>query len=138
MAESELLVTFLLSISLLLVVISAVHRYTRNSIIPGVTILMFLGAILAAVPIVGFEVDEFYTFIEELPEVILLVFIPILIFDSARKLKLGEIKKEAVPIGFFAIIGVIITIFIIGLAVVSVFQIPLIDALVIGTILAAY
>ena len=137
MAESELLVTFLLSISLLLVVISAVHRYTRNSVIPGVTILMFLGAILAAVPIVGFEVDEFYTFIEELPEVILLVFIPILIFDSARKLKLGEIKKEAVPIGFFAIIGVIITIFIIGLAVVSVFQIPFNDALLIGTILAA-
>ena len=133
----SLLVTFLLSISLLLVVISAVHRYTRNSVIPGVTILMFLGAILAAVPIVGFEVDEFYTFIEELPEVILLVFIPILIFDSARKLKLGEIKKEAVPIGFFAIIGVIITIFIIGLAFVSVFQIPFNDALLIGTILAA-
>ena len=136
-AESELLVTFLLSISLLLVVISAVHRYTRNFIIPGVTILMFLGAILAAVPIVGFEVDEFYNFIEELPEVILLVFIPILIFDSARKLKLGEIKKEAVPIGFFAIIGVIITILIIGVAFVIVFQIPFNDALLIGTILAA-
>ena len=135
--KAELLVTFLLSISLLLVVISAVHRYTRNSVIPGVTILMFLGAILGAVPIVGFEVDEFYTFIEELPEVILLVFIPILIFDSARKLKLGEIKKEAVPIGFFAIIGVIITIFIIGLAFVSIFQIPFNDALLIGTILAA-
>jgi Na+:H+ antiporter len=136
-AESELLVTFLLSISLLLVVISAVHRYTRNFIIPGVTILMFLGAILAAVPIVGFEVDEFYNFIEELPEIILLVFIPILIFDSARKLKLGEIKKEAVPIGFFAIIGVIITILIIGVAFVIVFQIPFNDALLIGTILAA-
>jgi CPA1 family monovalent cation:H+ antiporter len=136
-AESELLVSFLLSISVLLVVISAIHRYTRNFIIPGVTILMFLGAILAAVPIVGFEVDEFYNFIEELPEVILLVFIPILIFDSARKLKLGEIKKEAVPIGFFAIIGVIITILIIGVAFVIVFQIPFNDALLIGTILAA-
>lgn len=136
-AESELLVTFLLSISLLLVVISAVHRYTRNFIIPGVTILLFLGAILAAVPIVGFEVDEFYNFIEELPEVILLVFIPILIFESARKLKLGQIKEEAVPIGFFAIIGVIITILFIGVAFVSVFQIPFIDALLIGTIMAA-
>ena len=55
---------------------------------------MFLGAILAVVPIVGFEVDVFYTFIEELPEVILLVFIPILIFDSARKLKLRRNKKK--------------------------------------------
>ena len=129
MAESELLVTFMLSLSLLLVVISAVHRYTRNFIIPGVTILMFLGAVLPAVPIIGFEAEEFYNFIEGIPEIILLVIIPILIFESGRKLKIGQIKKEAVPIGFFAIIGVIITILIIGVAFVTVFQIPLIDAL---------
>jgi CPA1 family monovalent cation:H+ antiporter len=136
-AESELLVTFMLSFSLLLVIISAVHRYTRNFIIPGVTILMFLGAVLPAVPIVGFEVDEFYSFIEGIPEIILLVIIPILIFESGRKLKIGQIKKGAVPIGFFAIIGVIITILIIGVAFVGVFQIPFIDALLFGTILAA-
>jgi monovalent cation:H+ antiporter, CPA1 family len=33
--EKELIVTFMLSFSLLLVVISAVHRYARNFIIPG-------------------------------------------------------------------------------------------------------
>jgi CPA1 family monovalent cation:H+ antiporter len=136
-AEGELIVTFMLSLSLLLVIISAVHRYTRNFIIPGVTILMFLGAILAAAPIIGFEVDEFYNFIEGLPEIILLVIIPILIFESGRKLKIGQIKKEAIPIGFFAIIGVILTIIIIGFAVNGVFQIPFIDALLFGAILAA-
>ena len=135
--ESELIVTFMLSLSLLLVIISAVRRYTRNFIIPGVTILMFLGAILAAAPIIGFEVDEFYNFIEGLPEIILLVIIPILIFESGRKLKIGQIKKEAIPIGFFAIIGVILTIIIIGFAVNGVFQIPFIDALLFGAILAA-
>ncbi len=137
MAEGELLVTFMLSISLLLIIISAVRRYTSNFIIPGVTILMFLGAILAAAPIIGFEVDEFYNFIEGLPEIILLVIIPILIFESGRKLKIGRIKKEAIPIGFFAIIGVVLTIIIIGIAVNGVFQIPLIDALLLGAILAA-
>jgi monovalent cation:H+ antiporter, CPA1 family len=136
-AESELIVTFMLSLSLLLVIISAVRRYTRNFIIPGVTILLFLGAILAATPIIGFEVDEFYNFIEGLPEIILLVIIPILIFESGRKLKIGQIKKEAIPIGFFAIIGVILTIIIIGFAVNGVFQIPFIDALLFGAILAA-
>jgi CPA1 family monovalent cation:H+ antiporter len=136
-AEGELLVTFMLSISLLLIIISAVRRYTSNFIIPGVTILMFLGAILAAAPIIGFEVDEFYNFIEGLPEIILLVIIPILIFESGRKLKIGQIKKEAIPIGFFAIIGVVFTIIIIGIAVNGVFQIPLIDALLLGAILAA-
>ena len=137
MAESELIVTFMLSLSLLFVIISAVRHYTRNFIIPGVTILMFLGAILAAAPIIGFEVDEFYNFIEALPEIILLVIIPILIFESGRKLKIGQIKKEAIPIGFFAIIGVILTIIIIGIAVNGVFQIPFIDALLFGAILAA-
>jgi monovalent cation:H+ antiporter, CPA1 family len=137
MAESELIVTLMLGFSLLLVVISAVQRYTRNFIIPGVTILMFLGAILASVPYVGFDVKEFYNFIERIPEIILLVIIPILIFESGRKMKLGQIKKEAVPIGFFAIIGVIITILIIGTGVISIFHIPFIDALLFGTILAA-
>ena len=127
----------MLSISLLLIIISAVRRYTSNFIIPGVTFLMFLGAILAAAPIIGFEVDEFYNFIEGLPEIILLVIIPILIFESGRKLKIGQIKKEAIPIGFFAIIGVVLTIIIIGIAVNGVFQIPLIDALLLGAILAA-
>lgn len=136
-AESELLVTFMLSLSLLLVIISAVRRYTRNFIIPGVTILMFLGAILAATPIIGFEVDEFYNFIEGLPEIILFIIIPILIFESGRKLKIGQIKKEAIPIGFFAIIGVVLTIIIIGIVVNVVFQIPFIDALLLGAILAA-
>lgn len=137
MAEGELLVTFMLSISLLLIIISAVRRYTSNFIIPGVTILMFLGAILAAAPIIGFEVDELYNFIEGLPEIILLVIIPILIFESGRKLKIGQIKKEAIPIGFFAIIGVVLTIIIIGIAFNGVFQIPFIDALLLGAILAA-
>jgi monovalent cation:H+ antiporter, CPA1 family len=137
MAESELLVTFMLGLSLLLVVISAVRRYTRNFIIPGVSILMFLGAMLAIVPIISHEVDKFYGIIEDIPGLVYLVIIPILIFDSGRKLSIGQIKNEAIPIGYFAIIGVIITILIIGIGVNVIFQIPLIDALLLGTILAA-
>jgi Na+:H+ antiporter len=137
MAESELLVTFMLGLSLLLVVISAVRHYTRNFIIPGVSILMFLGAMLAIVPFISHEVDKFYGIIEDIPGLVYLVIIPILIFDSGRKLSIGQIKKEAIPIGYFAIIGVIITVLIIGIGVNVIFQIPLIDALLLGTILAA-
>lgn len=138
MAEGGLLlVTFMLGFSVLLVVISAVHRYTRNIIIPGVAILMFLGAILPVVPNVTHEVENFYGITERIPEIILYVIIPILIFESGRKLSIKQIKKEAIPIGFFSIIGVIITILIIGIAVTSIFQIPVIDGLLFGTILAA-
>jgi monovalent cation:H+ antiporter, CPA1 family len=122
MVENELIVTFMLSFSLLLVVISAVHRYARNFIIAGVTILMFLGAILPSIPFVGFEVEELYNIIEEISHIILLIIIPILIFESGCKLKIVQIKKEAIPIGFFAIIGVIIiTILIVGIGVNGVF-----------------
>jgi CPA1 family monovalent cation:H+ antiporter len=137
MAESELLITFMLGSSLLLVVISAVRHYAGSFIIPGVTILMLLGAVSASIPFVGFDIKEFYKFVERIPQIILLIIIPILIFESGRKLKLGQIKKEAIPIGFFAIIGVVITIVIIGIGVTGIFHIPLIDALLFGTILAA-
>lgn len=138
MAEGGLLiVTFMLSFSVLLVVISAVHRYMRNIIIPGVAILMFLGAILPVVPNLTHNVEDFYGITERIPEIILYLIIPILIFESGRKLSIGQIKKEAIPIGFFAIVGVIITIIIIGIAVTTIFQIPFIDGLLFGTILAA-
>jgi len=138
MAEGELLlVTFMLSFSVLLVIISAVHRYTKNIIIPGVAILMFVGAILPVVPNLTHEVENFYSVVESTPEIILYVIIPILIFESGRKLSIKQIKNEAIPIGFFAIIGVIMTILIIGIAVNAIFQIPFIDGLLFGTILAA-
>ena len=138
MAEGEsLLVIFMLSFSVLLVVISAVHRYTKNIIIPGVAILMFLGATLVVVPNLTHEVENFYSLVERTPEIILYVIIPILIFESGRKLSIKQIKSEAIPIGFFSIIGVIITILIIGIAVTTIFQIPFIDGLLFGTILAA-
>jgi CPA1 family monovalent cation:H+ antiporter len=132
-----LLVTFMLSFSMLLVVISSVHRYTRNIIIPGVAILMFLGAILAVIPNLTHEVKNFYSITERIPEIILYIIIPILIFESGRKLSIKQIKNEAIPIGFFSIIGVIITILIIGIAITTIFQIPIIDGLLFGTILAA-
>jgi CPA1 family monovalent cation:H+ antiporter len=98
---------------------------------------MFLGATLAVVPILTHEVENFYSVIERTPEIILYVIIPILIFESGRKLSIKQIKNEAIPIGFFSIIGVIITILIIGIAVTTIFQIPVIDGLLFGTILAA-
>ena len=138
MSEGEsLLVSLMLGFSLLLVIIFAVHRYTKNIIIPGVAILMFLGATLVVVPNLTHEVENFYSLVERTPEIILYVIIPILIFESARKLSIKQIKSEAIPIGFFSIIGVIITILIIGIAVTTIFQIPFIDGLLFGTILAA-
>ena len=83
-------------------IISAIHRYTRNSIIPGVTIMMLIGAVSSLLPSVGFDFDKIYNTIENhSSNLILLIIIPILIFESGRKLRLKDIKTEIVPIGFF-------------------------------------
>jgi hypothetical protein len=74
MAESGLTVTFMPSLSFLLVVMSAAHRYTRNFIIPGVTFLVFLGSILATLPIIGLDVEEFYDIFQGIPEIMLFNF----------------------------------------------------------------
>jgi NhaP-type Na+/H+ or K+/H+ antiporter len=70
------------------------------------------------------KLKNFYKFIEQNP-------------DMWTQIKHRTDKKEAVTIGFFSIIGVIITIIIIGIGVTSVFHVPFVDALLFGAILAA-
>src|SRR5256712_3270308 len=132
------LVTSLLFVCGFLITVSAIHRYTRNFIIPGVTIIMFLGAISAVFPAYHSQLDNIYNFMaNKAPGLILLVIIPLLIFESVRKLRLDEIRKEIIPIGFFAIIGVILTIFLLGIGVSIVFHTPFIDGLLFGSVAAA-
>ena len=91
--------------------------------------MMFLGATSVVYP----SYDKIHDFmVNKAPNLILLVFIPLLIFESGRKLRLDEIRKEIVPIGFFAIIGVILTIFLLGIGVSIVFHTPFIDSLLFG------
>jgi CPA1 family monovalent cation:H+ antiporter len=78
-----------LSVSLLivcgfLVAVSAIQRYASNFIIPGVTIMMFIGAISVIVPLYSSDIETVYdSIVNKAPDLILLVFIPLLIFESA-------------------------------------------------------
>jgi len=132
-----------LSLSLLivcgfLVAVSAIQRYASNFIIPGVTIMMFIGAISVIVPFYSSDIKTVYdSIVNKAPDLILLVFIPLLIFESARKLRLREIKNQIIPIGFFAIVGVILTIFLIAVGVSIIFKVPIIHGILFGSILAA-
>src|SRR5215469_2342128 len=99
--------------------------------------MMFIGAISV---IVSYSLDiktVYDSIVNKAPDLILLVFIPLLIFESARKLRLQEIRKEIISIGFFAIIGVILTIFLIAVGVSIIFKIPIIHGILFGSILAA-
>ncbi|MFL6453407.1 MAG: cation:proton antiporter [Nitrososphaeraceae archaeon] len=128
----------LLIISGFLISVSAIQRYANNFIIPGVTIMMFIGAISVIVPLYSSDFKSVYnSIVEKAPDLILLVIIPLLIFESARKLRLSEIKSQITPIGFFAIIGVILTIFLVGIAISIIFKVPIINGLLFGSIVAA-
>ncbi len=130
--------TSLLVVCGFLVAVSAIQRYASNFIIPGVTIMMFIGAISVIVPLYSLDVKTVYdSIVNKAPDLILLVFIPLLIFESARKLRLQEIRNQIIPIGFFAIIGVILTIFLIAVGVSIIFKVPIIDGILFGSILAA-
>ena len=128
----------LLVIAGFLLSVSAIQRYANNFIIPGVTIMMFIGAVSVIVPLHSSDFKNVYdSIVEKAPDLILLVIIPLLIFDSARKLNLKEIKSQIVPIGFFAIIGVIFTIFLVGMTIGIIFKVPFINGLLFGSIVAA-
>jgi Na+:H+ antiporter len=128
----------LLIISGFLVSVSAIQRYANNFIIPGVTIMMFIGTISVIVPLYSSDFKSVYdSIVEKAPDLILLVIIPLLIFESARKLRLKEIKSQIIPIGFFAIIGVIFTILLVGIAISVIFKVPIINGLLFGSIVAA-
>ena len=128
----------LLIISGFLLSVSAIQRYANNFIIPGVTIMMFIGTISVIVPLHSSDFKNVYdSIVEKAPDLILLVIIPLLIFESARKLRLKEIKSQIIPIGFFAIIGVIFTILLVGIAISIIFKVPIINGLLFGSIVAA-
>ena len=77
-----------------LVAVSVIQRYASNFIIPGVTIMMFIGAISVSIPLYSSDIKTVYdSIVNKVPDLILLVFIPLLIFESARKLRLKEIRR---------------------------------------------
>ena len=128
----------LLIISAFLLLVSAIQRYANNLIIPGVTIMMFIGAVSVIVPLYSSDFKSVYdSIVEKAPDLILLVIIPLLIFESARKLRLKEIKSQITPIGFYAIAGVIFTIFLVGVVITIIFKVPIINGLLFGSIVAA-
>ena len=128
----------LLIISAFLLLVSAIQRYANNFIIPGVTIMMFIGAVSVIVPLYSSDFKSLYdSIVEKAPDLILLVIIPLLIFESARKLRLKEIKSQITPIGFYAIAGVIFTIFLVGVVISIIFKVPIINGLLFGSIVAA-
>lgn len=119
-----------LSICGLLWLFVTTKHYSRHSVIPTEAWLLIFG-ITYGFFLKTFPTDHAPTF-SLIPEVIIFIFLPILIYTSSRQLEFNSLKKVSIPIIFFSTIGVIFTAAIIGIPVALILNIPIIHGLVIG------
>ncbi|MDX1757031.1 MAG: cation:proton antiporter, partial [Marinobacter sp.] len=71
------------------------------------------------------------------PDLVILLLLPALIFASARSLEPRQLKAQALPILFYSTVGVLLTLFLIGLPLYGMTALPLADALLFASAVAA-
>ncbi len=71
------------------------------------------------------------------PDLILLVFVPGVVFEAALGLNLAEVRRHLLPIGLLATVGVLLTVVLIGALTHWALGLPWSDAILLGAILAA-
>lgn len=115
-------------------ILISLRHFARNSVLPPESWLLLAG--------VGYGVLQHH-YIPELPalrltpELVLWLLLPVLIFASARHMSPRALIKETLPIFFFAGIGVILTLFLIGIPVAFIMGIPLLHGLFFAAAVAA-
>ena len=115
-----------LSVSLSVATLSRVFAWFRR--IPFTLLLVIVGLILAFVDV---------RLVSLSPELILEIFLPPLLFEAAWNLNWRDLKRDLVPVGFFAIVGVIISVVGIAYGLHFFTGIPLAIAFLVGASLSA-
>ncbi|MGK7923370.1 MAG: cation:proton antiporter [Trichodesmium sp.] len=115
-----------LSVSLTVATLSRVFSWFRR--IPFTLLLVIFGLVLAFIDV---------RLVNLSPELILEIFLPPLLFEAAWNLNWRDLKRDLVPVGFFAIVGVIISVVGIAYGLNFFTGIPLEIAFLAGASLAA-
>lgn len=116
----------LLALFIIIILVGIAARYFR---LPYTTILVIAG--------LGLETLGFLPAIELTPELVLLLFLPPLAFESAFHLDFERLRQDLTPVAVFALLGVILSMFVAGLVLVMTLGIPWQVALLFGTLIAA-
>lgn len=117
----------------LLLIISLVAIAVQRLRVPYTVALVTVGLSLSLLePVIGVKIE-----LELLPELILALLVPPLIFEAAFSLNLRELRYNLVPILLLAVPGVIITMVIVALLIASVTSLPISLAMVFGALIAA-
>ncbi len=111
-SDTHFFITAIVSFCGLLAIFAVTKHYSKRSLIPSDTWILIVG-LLYGISLKKLELGGLPTFALH-PQIIILIFLPLLIFASGRLINPNGLKSEAVPISFFATAGVVITAFLIG------------------------
>ncbi|MDY6936266.1 MAG: sodium:proton antiporter [Cyanobacteriota bacterium] len=115
-----------LSVSLTVATLSRTWSWVRQ--IPYTLLLVIVGGVLAF---------EDVRLVDLSPGLILEIFLPPLLFEAGWNLDWKQLKQDWIPVGLFAIIGVIISVLGIGVVLAQFTELSLPIALLVGASLAA-
>ena len=124
-------------IVILLMVGVVVLALSKRSRLPFTVLLVLVGVLLAQLAEVGPAFLAPFAHYRISPDVILFVFLPTLIYESAVSLEARQLKKNLTPILSLAIPGLLLSTAIIGAIVAALTPIPFTEALLLGAILSA-
>lgn len=125
------------AIVVLLLIAAAINGLTDRFRLPLTVMLVLAGILLKEVGEVAPPFLHFLADIRVSPEVILFVFLPTLIFESAYNMDTRLLRRNLIPILALAIPGLVISTALIGLMVWTFTPIGLPAALLLGAILSA-
>jgi len=136
MGENNHSITIIIiQLNLCLLLFTLIRHYSRKSILPAEAWILISGVLYGIVS--RYTDVKWIPTINLSPEIVFFLFLPLLIFSSGRLINTGILKFEAIPIGLYAVIGVITTAFIIAVPIAYTLGIPLMHGLLLGSALAA-
>lgn len=129
-----------LSIFTLMFISLGVNVLALKFRVPYTVLLVIAGSLL--VPLSKIEIFSFITSFQLTPELLFFVFLPVLIFESAYNMKIRNIRDNKIAISLLAIVGLLVSTFIIGYVghwgfQLLGFEIPLLVTLLFGAIISA-
>jgi monovalent cation:H+ antiporter, CPA1 family len=133
--NSHSITIVIIQLSLCLLLFTIIRHYARKSILPAEAWILLSGVL--------YGITSRYTDVQWIPtinlapEIVFFLFLPLLIFASGRLVNTSILKFEAVPIGFYAVFGVISSAFIIAVPIAYTLGIPVMHGLILGSALAA-
>lgn len=129
-----------LSVFSLMLFSLGINVLSQKTKIPYTVLLVIGGSCL--IPLSKIDLFSFVTSFQLTPELLFFVFLPILIFESAYNINIRNIKENKFTIGMLAVVGLLLSTFIIGFVGQWVFEslgfkVPLLVTLLFGAIISA-